>query len=127
MPLSSAERSRRWRESHPERYLASARTYRERNREKVREADRRAYKRRPKVALILDARRRPCVDCGNEYPPEVMELDHVRGRKAFGLYPRGVQQAEITLDDIRAEIAKCEPRCPTCHRLRHHYERQEAA
>ena len=51
-------------------------------------------------------------------PPEVMELDHVRGEKSFGL---SVGRLRLQpLDLIRAEIAKCDVRCPNCHRMRHY-------
>ena len=78
-------------------------------------------------AFILS--HRPCYDCGEWYPPEVMEFDHVRGEKEFTISswnkhkPRDGMSIEQM---IILEIAKCEVRCPTHHRLRHYYQSQEA-
>lgn len=54
-----------------------------------------------------------------------MELDHVRGTKrfhfchaaGFKLNP-GEDREAVILD----EIAKCELRCPNCHKMRHYNE-----
>ncbi len=67
--------------------------------------------------MILAAKDRPCVDCGKQWHPMVMEFDHLPGAAK-----------ELTLGDakarkhgwakIQAEIGKCEVLCPTCHRIR---------
>lgn len=46
-----------------------------------------------------------------------MHLDHVRGKKEF-ILSAAVRLGYSDLK-IRAEIAKCEPRCANCHILRH--------
>jgi len=58
----------------------------------------------------------PCVDCGL-VDPNVIEFDHVPGR--------GVKRGLITdivsfgsAPRFWAEMDKCEPVCPTCHRRR---------
>lgn len=66
--------------------------------------------------LILEAKSRPCADCGHGYPYPVMEFDHVRGVKLFKI---SSSFANRTLGQIRAEIAKCDVVCANCHRLRH--------
>lgn len=55
-----------------------------------------------------------CSDCGVQYPPWVMEFDHVRGEKLFNV------SAPPTLDrdSLMAEAAKCEIVCANCHRQR---------
>jgi hypothetical protein len=85
--------------------------------------ERKMRRARPKAALVLAAREAPCADCGVQHPPEVMDLDHVRGGKMFTLAQYVVARSDITLEQVEAEIAKCEVRCPTCHRLRHFNER----
>ncbi len=71
--------------------------------------------------MIAAAKAKPCVDCGEAFPRYAMDLDHVRGVKvgdAFVIRRMGLERA-------RAEIAKCEPVCAACHRLRtRHRERR---
>jgi hypothetical protein len=73
--------------------------------------------------LIREAKSQPCVDCGKTYPHQIMHLDHVRGKKRFQLSKR--TRAKLPKDPqkrqklIREEIAKCDNRCPNCHRMRH--------
>lgn len=116
-------RAKRYQAKYPERVRASARAVRARDPEKARIRDRIKY---AETKAILDAARTgPCVDCGIQHPPECMDLDHVRGEKKFGMsvpYVKGRR-----LESIMAEIAKCDLRCPSCHRLRHHNERTAAA
>lgn len=60
---------------------------------------------------------KPCKDCGNSYPPYVMDFDHLRD-KDFSLsttlrYSWGKKR-------ILKEIEKCELVCSNCHRIRTH-------
>ena len=68
-------------------------------------------------ALILEAKDRPCADCGGRGPAIVMEFDHRPGTvKKFNL---GDQRARKNgLEVVQEELAKCEVLCPTCHRMR---------
>lgn len=65
----------------------------------------------------------PCTDCGIQYPPHIMEWDHVRGTKVRAVaamlwFPR---------DKIIAEIEKCELVCANCHRDRTYQSRELVA
>lgn len=54
-----------------------------------------------------------------------MEFDHVRGEKRFHFCHAAsfkLRSGENREDAIRAEIDKCEIRCPNCHKLRHYNE-----
>lgn len=55
----------------------------------------------------------PCVDCG-ESDPVVLEFDHVRGEKRAEIAK--LVRNYVSLDVLKAEIAKCEVRCGNCHR-----------
>lgn len=81
--------------------------------------------------MVTAAREAPCVDCGISLPPQCMDLDHVRGEKAFGLarapWARLLPGFADRLEMVAAEIAKCDVRCPNCHRLRHHRSRNKSA
>lgn len=61
----------------------------------------------------------PCVDCGERYPPYVMDLDHVRGTKVanVGSMPHSSEK------DFWAEVDKCDVVCSNCHRERTHQRR----
>ena len=59
----------------------------------------------------------PCTDCGVQYPPYVMDFDHVlpgKVRSIAALVARASRAA------VEAEIAKCEVVCANCHRERTH-------
>ena len=65
--------------------------------------------------LYEEARAKPCTDCGREYPLVCMELDHVRGDKAFCI---GASHMHVRTHVLIEEIAKCDPVCANCHKLR---------
>ena len=67
------------------------------------------------MAWLREVRSNPCVDCGVELPPEVMELDHVFGPKAAKFANLAHSRKRL-----EAEVAKCELRCPNCHAMRHY-------
>lgn len=56
----------------------------------------------------------PCVDCGDTFPPECMDFDHVRGEKVANV------GSLTTFSNVKlmAEIAKCDLVCANCHRIR---------
>lgn len=54
---------------------------------------------------------RPCMDCGNSFPPECMDWDHV-GKKN-----KNVSRIR-NLKEFLEEIELCELVCANCHRIR---------
>ena len=77
--------------------------------------------RRQRIAALISQRKAaPCVDCGITLPWQVMEFDHVRGRKRFDI----TVTCPYRTDSVLAEIMKCDVRCPNCHKLRHFRENQ---
>jgi hypothetical protein len=76
-------------------------------------SDKKSYERFRAVLRALKAER-PCFDCGNIFPPECLDWDHVRGEKLFevGL---GWNHA---FDKVREEMDKCDVVCACCHRIR---------
>lgn len=58
----------------------------------------------------------PCTDCG-ERDTIVLEFDHVRGRKLFGI---SYLKRMGSLEQMVIEIAKCEVVCANCHKRRTH-------
>lgn len=67
------------------------------------------------VRRLAELKAHPCVDCDVQYPPPVMEFDHVRGTKKFP-----ISAANLARKDLVEELAKCELRCANCHRMRHY-------
>jgi len=68
--------------------------------------------------LINSRKGVPCSDCGIQYPPYVMEFDHIpeKGKK---LYPIStMRRRKMAFSKILLEIEKCEVVCSNCHRER---------
>ena len=65
---------------------------------------------------VDDLKRVPCVDCGVEYPPYVMDFDHVRGEKVVNL--SRLRNSRLAWAKLMAEVEKCEVVCANCHRIR---------
>ncbi|MBV9355569.1 MAG: hypothetical protein JO023_08575 [Chloroflexi bacterium] len=61
-------------------------------------------------------KRQPCSDCGLQYPPYVMDFDHVRGEKLMNL--SRLRTGRLAWARILAEVDKCEVVCANCHRIR---------
>lgn len=64
----------------------------------------------------------PCLDCGQTYPPFVMDFDHRDpAEKSFSISQavRG-GMSEAAWDRVETEIAKCDLVCANCHRIRTH-------
>lgn len=56
----------------------------------------------------------PCLDCGDRFPPEAMDFDHVRGTKKYVVSCMWRHKWSSVL----AEMAKCDLVCACCHRTR---------
>lgn len=78
-------------------------------------AKERAAKRK---ALIDGIKKGPCMDCGGRFHPVSMDFDHRPGEIKFGCVSSMAKKA--ALDEVLAEIAKCDLVCANCHRLRTH-------
>jgi hypothetical protein len=75
-----------------------------------------AYRKRAElVAVVREAKDRPCQDCGLQYPYYVMDFDH-REDKQFNI----ASYRNVGIRQLRAEIVKCDVVCANCHRIRTH-------
>ncbi len=54
----------------------------------------------------------PCADCEIQYPPWVMQFDHINGDKSFCI---SSSMFTKTIKEIENEIKKCEVVCANCH------------
>ena len=57
----------------------------------------------------------PCLDCGQQFPPECMDFDHRPGTHKVANVAKLYWHSETTLLE---EIAKCDLVCSNCHRIR---------
>jgi len=73
--------------------------------------------------IVRTAKDCPCKDCGERYPPYVMDFDHREGEtKLFNIADRG-SRSWMSVADLENEIAKCDVVCANCHRERTHQRR----
>lgn len=70
-------------------------------------------------AYIDKLRDVPCMDCGGRFHFCAMDFDHI-GEKSFGITQRYRWR---TMEEIEAEVAKCEVVCSNCHRVRTYMRR----
>lgn len=98
--LSTAEYHRNWYHKNKDRIRIKKRQQRV------------AYLRKLR-AVLNEAKSKPCADCGQNYPPYVMDFDH-KGNKEFVISDslfKGISKLE-------QEMAKCDVVCANCHRER---------
>ena len=93
--------------SRRKHYLENSQPYKDRARER--------QKRIRQIAR--DARKRPCLDCGVEYPWYVMEFDHRPGEVKLGEVTQFAKDA-VAESRLLAEIEKCDVVCSNCHKER---------
>ena len=65
----------------------------------------------------------PCTDCGQIYPPYVMQFDHVLGGKRGNV--ASLAHSRVSIETLKTEMAKCELVCANCHAIRTHSWRDE--
>lgn len=75
---------------------------------------------------MAELKNKPCMDCGNRYPPWCMDYDHRDGTTKLH---RGVSDMSSNRLSskrmILEEIAKCDLVCANCHRTRTHNRQLE--
>ena len=62
----------------------------------------------------------PCIDCGIQYSPWIMQFDHVRGNKINNV---AALVAKGSLRKLLEEIDKCDVVCSNCHANRTYLRR----
>ena len=64
---------------------------------------------------LNEFKNKPCEMCGQKFPPHVMQFHHKnRDEKEFTIS----QSMRCTLEQLLAEIAKCELLCANCHAIK---------
>ena len=68
------------------------------------------------IELIEFVKNNPCVDCGKQFEPHLMDFHHREpNKKEFKI----AEANESQLNKIQEEINKCDLLCVMCHRERH--------
>lgn len=67
-----------------------------------------------------EAKNAPCTDCKIQYPPYVMDLDHLPQFKKHEAVSSMVTNYRSSPKKLLEEISKCELVCANCHRIRTH-------
>ena len=80
---------------------------------------RRARYRQICKAYTMKLKNTPCQDCGQKYPPYVMDFDHREGEQKLHEIAKMVTGG-WSLKKIEREIKKCDLVCANCHRIRTH-------
>lgn len=65
--------------------------------------------------MINTFKSKPCVDCHVQYPPFVMDFDHLNDKLHNISYMR---RHRMAFSKIIEEIKKCDVVCANCHRIR---------
>lgn len=78
-----------------------------RNRNKIR--------RRRLQEWLSEQKSKPCLDCGNCFPPICMDFDHIGNDKEGNI---AYLINATSFSKVKEEIAKCEVVCSNCHRIR---------
>lgn len=74
-------------------------------------------------AILREAKAKPCADCGQSYPPYVMDFDHREGEEKLFNVSSLNHHRWTAVNQLLAEIAKCDLVCANCHRERTHQRR----
>lgn len=75
------------------------------------------------AAVIAGMKAKPCADCGREYPPYIMDFDHLPGMQKVSNVCKMLSEGRAK-KAVLDEISKCEVVCANCHRERTHKRRQ---
>ena len=66
-----------------------------------------------------------CVDCGYNKHPAALQWDHLPGYVKICAVSSMAVQSRYTIEDLKAEIAKCKLVCANCHAIRTHNRRHK--
>jgi len=119
--ISEFHRNKKARDGHRNRCKECVREYHQMHyaQNKQRYVDQSSSRQKKLRDFVWDLKRTPCFDCKIEYPPWVMQFDHLRD-KDMGV---GKLTYFGSKERILREAAKCEIVCANCHAIRTHNRR----
>ena len=71
---------------------------------------------------VIEAKSRPCADCGNSFHHCVMDFDHLNDKLEN---VADMVKKSVGIKKLKTEMDKCEVVCANCHRLRTWKRRQQ--
>ena len=112
------EYNNRYKEKYPDRSAEQERTYREKNKEKIRiKASKwQKEKYRKNKLLAIEYLGGFCIDCIKTFHPSVYDFHHLDSEKKEATIARIMGRK---WENIKPELDKCVLLCSNCHRLRH--------
>lgn len=96
------------RECHKRYYLKNKQLYKEKN----------IRRRKELINFVFSLKQKPCMDCGKQYPPYVMDFDHRDKKTKLASINSMVNFHSYSKTKILEEIEKCDLVCSNCHRIR---------
>lgn len=118
---ATGNRAGEYYEKCKECYKIRGRDYYQQNREiQARLALLRKNRRKEERRRFIESLKKdkPCMDCGKNYPPWVMDYDHREGQVKIGSISKMASGNTSSFENIKIEIEKCDLVCSNCHRER---------
>lgn len=111
--------SKEWTKANQDKMRKYRRDWYYRNKESSlkRARERNARVREENRQLLITLKSFPCKDCGIQYPPYVMQFDHINDDKEYNV---SHMVSSCTPTQILEESKKCEIVCANCHMERTH-------
>ena len=67
-------------------------------------------------SFILEAKNKPCIDCGKQLDSHLMHFDHRDPKQKLFNIAKSVMS--VGWAKLRLEVNKCDVRCTLCHAIR---------
>jgi hypothetical protein len=96
------------RESHKRYYQRNKQLYLDKNVKRKKEL----------IEFVILLKKKPCMDCGVQYPHYVMDFDHRDRQTKIATINSLVNIHRYSKSKILEEIKKCDLVCANCHRER---------
>ncbi len=73
----------------------------------------------PRYRAFMDwLKQLPCMDCNTQYPPYLMDFDHIPGQGEKHWSPSSLRYHAPDWETLQTELQKCQLVCANCHRKR---------
>ena len=80
--------------------------------------DKNSRRKKELAEFVISLKKKPCMDCGVEYPHFVMDFDHRDKNQKLSSVSEMVSLHMYSKEKILKEVEKCDLICSNCHRIR---------